>query len=292
MRLRAKRGRAKRERERTKNQQQQQQQQNQNKKLNFHSFNKKKACQNKNQQPITLVRNSRGKEGGVCGEGSERSKQRTRSTTNEKKKLTLASTPSIEEKKKKKKKRTNGEKSHAFSSRLRDPRDGPGPGTPGLPPPRVRSVPRRECVEIEEKDLVRSLSLPLPLPSLRARDASSLSLALFPPHRVDSLFPASPFGSLLTSPMSSHENTPPTRKINTPSVYRHRTFQPVASSMPSSAAAAFVAPSATVAGNVRLGDRVSVWFGAVIRGTLKSLDFERGNEKEREGRDKGGGEKG
>lgn len=92
--------------------------------------------------------------------------------------------------------------------------------------------------------------------------------------------------------MSSHENTPPPRKINTPSVYRHRTFQPVASSMPSSAAAAFVAPSATVAGNVRLGDRVSVWFGAVIRGTLKSLDFERGNEKEREGRDKGGGEKG
>lgn len=55
------------------------------------------------------------------------------------------------------------------------------------------------------------------------------------------------------------------------SVYRHRTIQPVASSMPSTAAAAFIAPSATVAGDVRLGDRVSVWFGAVIRGACGDI---------------------
>jgi len=56
------------------------------------------------------------------------------------------------------------------------------------------------------------------------------------------------------------------RRPTTSSVFRHRALQPVAGAMPTLGAGVFVAPSATVAGDVALGDRASVWFGAVIRG--------------------------
>ena len=36
---------------------------------------------------------------------------------------------------------------------------------------------------------------------------------------------------------------------------------------------AFVAPSATVVGEVELWDKVSVWYGAVIRGTFTWVFF-------------------
>ena len=33
----------------------------------------------------------------------------------------------------------------------------------------------------------------------------------------------------------------------------------------------FIAPTATVIGNVRLGDQVSVWYGAVLRGDSEAI---------------------
>jgi len=39
----------------------------------------------------------------------------------------------------------------------------------------------------------------------------------------------------------------------------------------------FVAPTATVVGNVSLGDEVSVWFGAVLRGDVERLTIGRGS---------------
>ena len=42
---------------------------------------------------------------------------------------------------------------------------------------------------------------------------------------------------------------------------------------PKVSANAFVAPSATVVGEVELWDKVSVWYGAVIRGTYTWVFF-------------------
>lgn len=53
---------------------------------------------------------------------------------------------------------------------------------------------------------------------------------------------------------------------HTHSVWRHRTFQPVGTSAPSASDAAFVAPSATLVGDVRVGAGASIWPGAVLRG--------------------------
>ena len=35
----------------------------------------------------------------------------------------------------------------------------------------------------------------------------------------------------------------------------------------------FLAPSATVVGDVRLGDDVSIWYGAVVRGDVHSIEI-------------------
>lgn len=40
---------------------------------------------------------------------------------------------------------------------------------------------------------------------------------------------------------------------------------------PRISASAFVAPSASVIGNVELWDKVSIWYGAVIRGTSETI---------------------
>ena len=65
---------------------------------------------------------------------------------------------------------------------------------------------------------------------------------------------------------------------HTHTVFRHRALQPVAGARPHLGASVFVAPSATVAGDVRLGDRASVWFGAVVRGEYFWMLGRRGGE--------------
>jgi len=54
-------------------------------------------------------------------------------------------------------------------------------------------------------------------------------------------------------------------------VWRHRTFQPLGTAAPRAADAAFIAPSAALVGNVRLGAGASVWPGAVLRGDAASI---------------------
>lgn len=49
-------------------------------------------------------------------------------------------------------------------------------------------------------------------------------------------------------------------------VSKHRALQPFEGSKPSLGTDIFVAPNASVIGNVRLGDQSSVWYGAVLRG--------------------------
>lgn len=48
---------------------------------------------------------------------------------------------------------------------------------------------------------------------------------------------------------------------------RHRQVSNLFDQRPKVSPNAFVAPSATVVGEVELWDKVSVWYGAVIRGT-------------------------
>lgn len=50
-------------------------------------------------------------------------------------------------------------------------------------------------------------------------------------------------------------------------VSKHRTLQPYGGAAPSLGAGAFVAPGASVVGDVTIGDRASVWYNAVVRGT-------------------------
>jgi carbonic anhydrase/acetyltransferase-like protein (isoleucine patch superfamily) len=45
---------------------------------------------------------------------------------------------------------------------------------------------------------------------------------------------------------------------------------------PDTAQAAFVAPNATVLGDVRLGPRSSVWYGCVLRGDINSIEIGEG----------------
>lgn len=46
--------------------------------------------------------------------------------------------------------------------------------------------------------------------------------------------------------------------------------------VPDTAAAAFVAPNATVVGDVRLGPMSSVWYGCVVRGDINSIEVGEG----------------
>lgn len=61
----------------------------------------------------------------------------------------------------------------------------------------------------------------------------------------------------------SHARSPPFFYT----VSKHRTLQPYGGAAPSLGAGAFVAPGASVVGDVTIGDRASVWYNAVVRGT-------------------------
>lgn len=52
-------------------------------------------------------------------------------------------------------------------------------------------------------------------------------------------------------------------------VSRHRSVAPLLGEKPSLGSGVFVAPSATVIGNVTLGDKASVFYGSVIRGARR-----------------------
>ena len=54
-------------------------------------------------------------------------------------------------------------------------------------------------------------------------------------------------------------------------VSRHRAVANLFEKKPSLPAHGFVAPSATVVGDVALGERSSVWYGAVLRGDVNSI---------------------
>lgn len=55
------------------------------------------------------------------------------------------------------------------------------------------------------------------------------------------------------------------------SLSKHRALQPFEGSRPSLGTDIFVAPNASLIGNVRLGDQSSVWYGAVLRGDVNSI---------------------
>jgi gamma-carbonic anhydrase len=58
---------------------------------------------------------------------------------------------------------------------------------------------------------------------------------------------------------------------STHTVSAHRTLLPWAGTSPSLAPSSFVAPSASLIGSVSLGDRASVWYGAVLRGDVGAI---------------------
>jgi len=53
---------------------------------------------------------------------------------------------------------------------------------------------------------------------------------------------------------------------------RHRTLLPYEGARPKLGYEIFVAPNASVIGNVTLGDRSSVWYGAILRGDVNSIE--------------------
>mmetsp|Transcript_9774 Transcript_9774/g.35806 ORF Transcript_9774/g.35806 Transcript_9774/m.35806 type:complete len:254 (-) Transcript_9774:123-884(-) len=52
---------------------------------------------------------------------------------------------------------------------------------------------------------------------------------------------------------------------------RHRTILPLFGKVPSVPASAFVAPSASVVGDVTIGERSSIWYSAVLRGDVNKI---------------------
>lgn len=52
---------------------------------------------------------------------------------------------------------------------------------------------------------------------------------------------------------------------------RHRTLQNLVTKRPTVPASAFVAPSASVIGDVTLGENSSVWYGCVLRGDVNEI---------------------
>lgn len=71
--------------------------------------------------------------------------------------------------------------------------------------------------------------------------------------------------SLLPPPHPLFPSSPPTTGS------RHRQISNLFDQRPRVASNAFVAPSATVVGEVELWDKVSIWYGAVIRGDRNSV---------------------
>jgi serine acetyltransferase len=58
------------------------------------------------------------------------------------------------------------------------------------------------------------------------------------------------------------------RWILTVAVSRHRRITPLFGRAPQIASNAFIAPNASVIGQVELGENSSVWYGALLRGAL------------------------
>lgn len=50
---------------------------------------------------------------------------------------------------------------------------------------------------------------------------------------------------------------------------KHRTLQPFEGAKPQLGKDIFVAPNASVIGDVKLGDQSSVWYGAILRGVVR-----------------------
>ena len=76
----------------------------------------------------------------------------------------------------------------------------------------------------------------------------------------------------------THVSPPFCYTKHTHTVSKHRTLQPYGGAAPSLGAGAFVAPGASVVGDVTIGDRASVWYNAVVRGKRKG---KRGGAAER-----------
>lgn len=72
---------------------------------------------------------------------------------------------------------------------------------------------------------------------------------------------------LRPSPVSNQHPPPPPLRLG-PAVNRAQTLLPYAGTRPSLAARVFVAPSANVIGDVRIGESSSVWYGATLRGDV------------------------
>ena len=51
-----------------------------------------------------------------------------------------------------------------------------------------------------------------------------------------------------------------------PAVWRHKTLQNLSTVKPIVGTGAFIAPSATLVGDVSIGEKANVWYGAVLRG--------------------------
>ena len=54
-------------------------------------------------------------------------------------------------------------------------------------------------------------------------------------------------------------------------ISKHRTVQGIYDKLPSLPRSGFVAPSASVIGDVTIGEKSSVWYGAVLRGDVNSI---------------------
>ncbi len=81
--------------------------------------------------------------------------------------------------------------------------------------------------------------------------------------------PATPFFAI-TPPYRAHTHpllTPPLQSLVVPSTR----VVPFKGSELQSGPRSFVASSATVVGDVHMGEQASVWYGAVVRGALRRL---------------------
>lgn len=57
-------------------------------------------------------------------------------------------------------------------------------------------------------------------------------------------------------------------KTHCPPVFRHRSIMNLETVKPALGSGAWVAPNAAVVGDVKVGDRASVWYGSIVRGTI------------------------
>jgi carbonic anhydrase/acetyltransferase-like protein (isoleucine patch superfamily) len=73
------------------------------------------------------------------------------------------------------------------------------------------------------------------------------------------------------APPPAAADPPPPSSLSAPAVNRAQTIAPHGAATPRLGDAVFVAPSATVLGDVTLGAGSSIWYGAVLRGDVNSI---------------------